>query len=291
MKALRLVRPLAALAVLCALGVSALADTIRMKDGQVIRGQIVAFRDQQFTVLIGSARGGNRRSRMTLNMEDVESIEFDGADGSDASNTPDTSTYNPPVENTRTQPAPQPTPRREEPRQTSNSGGQRPPVLGNDSGASSNAGRNTPSNAPTTAPTPARGGGGDSPFFPVRVRVRADNAANGWTDSGLMVRKGQRLRISATGRISLGEGRFSTPTGLPRVVDTEKLMRNEPTGELIAVIGDDNDEFIAIGANREFYAPRDGRLFLGVNEGKLEDNTGSYDALIEVEPVSSGGGR
>ncbi|MDX6484406.1 MAG: hypothetical protein QOE95_2177, partial [Gaiellaceae bacterium] len=76
------------------------------------------------------------------------------------------------------------------------------------------------------------------------------------------------------------------------LADTGKLMRNEATGALIAVIGDDNDEFIAVGANREFYAPRDGRLFLGVNEGKLEDNTGSYDALIEVEPVTtSGGGR
>ncbi len=292
MKVLRL---LAVPALIFALGASALADTIRMKDGQVIRGQIVGFRDQQFTVLIGSARGGNRRSRMTLNMEDVESIEFDNADGADASNTPDTSTYNPPVDNTRTQaPSPQPTPRREEPRQTSNSGGQRPPVLGNDSGTSTNTARNNPTNNPTsnptTTPTPARGGG-DSPFFPVRVRVAADNKANGWTDSGLMVRKGQRLRITATGRVSLGEGRFSTPTGLPRVVDTEKLMRNEPTGELIAVIGDDNDEFIAVGANREFYAPRDGRLFLGVNEGKLEDNTGSYDALIEVEPLTSSGGR
>ena len=275
---MRVLRLFAVPALVLALGASALGDTIRMKDGQVIRGQIVAFRDQQFTVLIGSARGGNRRSRMTLNMEDVESIEFDGADGGDAANTPETSTYNPPAENPRTQPAPQPTPRREEPRQNS---GQRPPTLGNDSG--------TARNTPTTSPTPARGG--ESPFFPVRVRVRADNAANGWTDSGLMVRKGQRLRITATGRVSLGEGRFSTPTGLPRVVDTEKLMRNEPTGTLIAVIGDDNDEFIAVGANREFYAPRDGRLFLGVNEGKLEDNTGSYDALIEVEPVTSGGGR
>lgn len=275
MKVLRVVRPLAALAVVFALSVSAFADTIRMKDGQVIRGQIVAFRDQQFTVLIGSARGGNRRSRITLYMEDVESIEFDGADAPDST---DTSTYNPPVENTRPQPTPQPTPRREEPRQTGNT---RPPVLGNDSG--------TTSNPPRTSPTPARGG--DSPFFPVRVRVSADNKANGWTDSGLMVRKGQRLRITATGRVSLGEGRFSTPTGLPRVVDTEKLMRNEPTGELIAVIGDDNDEFIAIGANREFHAPRDGRLFLGVNEGKLEDNTGSYDALIEVEPMANGGER
>jgi hypothetical protein len=121
------------------------------------------------------------------------------------------------------------------------------------------------------------------------VRVRADNTANGWTDSGLMVRKGQRLRVSATGRVSLGQGRFSTPTGLPRVLDTEKLMRNEPTGELIAVVGDDNDEFIAVGASREFYAPRDGRLFLGVNEGNLDDNTGSYDVVIEVEPLTSGG--
>ena len=282
MKVLRL---FAVPALVFALGASALADTIRMKDGQVIRGQIVGFRDQQFTILIGSSRGGNRRSRMTLNMEDVESIEFDSADGGDAPLT-DTSTYNPPAETTRTQPAPQPTPRREEPRQT---GGQRPPVLGNDSGTASNNGRTNPTNTPSTSPTPARGGG-ESPFFPVRVRVSADNKANGWTDTGLMVRRGQRLRITATGRVSLGEGRFSTPTGLPRVVDTEKLMRNEPTGELIAVIGDDNDEFIAVGANREFYAPRDGRLFLGVNEGKLEDNTGSYDALIEVEPLTTSSG-
>src|SRR3712207_8518113 len=102
MKFLRLARPLAAFALVFVLGGTALADTIRMKDGQVIRGQIVAFRDQQFTVLIGSARGGSRRSRMTLNMEDVESIEFDNADGGDAPVT-DTSTYNPPAENTRTQ--------------------------------------------------------------------------------------------------------------------------------------------------------------------------------------------
>ncbi len=80
MKVLRL---FAVPALVFALGASALADTIRMKDGQVIRGQIVGFRDQQFTVLIGSSRGGSRRSRMTLNMEDVESIEFDNADGAD----------------------------------------------------------------------------------------------------------------------------------------------------------------------------------------------------------------
>jgi hypothetical protein len=288
MRVLKVARTLAALALVCALGAPALADTIRMKDGQVIRGQIVSFRDQQFTVLIGSAARGGRRSRVTLYMEDVESIEFDSAGGGETSAAADDNTNAAPAEAARTQPPPRQTepPRQAEPsRQQS---GQRPPTLGNDTGSTSNNTGNTGGAGRTNTGSAPAGG---SAFFPVRVRVRADNAANGWTDSGLMVRKGQRLRISATGRISLGEGRFSTPTGLPRVVDTEKLMRNEPTGTLIAVIGDDNDEFIAVGANREFYAPRDGRLFLGVNEGKLEDNTGSYDALIEVEPVSSGGGR
>lgn len=289
MKVFKVARPLVALAIVLALGVPALADTIRMKDGQVIRGQIVAFRDQQFTVLIGAGARGGRRSQVTLYMEDVESIEFDNAGGAETSSAPDNGGNTTPAETGRTQqPAPQPTPRREEPRQQT--GSQRPPTLGNETGSASNTGNaGRTGSAPSGTQTPARTGTGDSPFFPVRVRVRADNAANGWTDSGLMVRRGQRLRISATGRVSLGEGRFSTPTGLPRVVDTEKLMRNEPTGTLIVVIGDDNDEFIAVGANREFYAPRDGRLFLGVNEGKLEDNTGSYDALIEVEPVASGG--
>ena len=288
MKIRRVPRPLAALSLALVLAASALGDTIRLKDGQVIRGQIVSFRDQQFTVLIGSGAGG-RRSRVTVYIDDIDSIEFDSAAGvAGEAPAPAGDPYTQPAESARAQ---QPQPRANDQRQT-----QRPPTLGSDGGAgntgNTNAGRtNTGSPSPTPTPqTSPAAGGTQSAFFPIRVRVSADNKANGWTDSGLMVRKGQKLRISATGRVSLGEGRFSTPTGLPRVVDTEKLMRNEPTGELIAVIGDDNDDFIPVGANREFYAPRDGRLFLGVNEGKLDDNTGSYDAVIEVEPMAGGGG-
>ena len=279
----RVPRPLFALSLALVLAASALGDTIRLKDGQVIRGQIVSFRDQQFTVLIGSGAGG-RRSRVTVYIDDVDSIEFDSAgQTADASTPARNDDYNPPAESARAQPTPTPRPST-----------QRPPTLGNDGGTSNSGGASTGrtnngSSLPTPTQTSSASGGAQSAFFPIRVRVRADNTANGWTDSGLMVRKGQKLRISATGRVSLGEGRFSTPTGLPRVVDTEKLMRNEPTGEMIAVIGDDNDDFIPVGASREFYAPRDGRLFLGVNEGKLEDNTGSYDAVIEVEPVAGGG--
>jgi hypothetical protein len=53
---------------------------------------------------------------------------------------------------------------------------------------------------------------------------------------------------------------------------------------LIAVIGDDNDEFLWIGNEREFVASRDGALFLGVNEGNLNDNSGNFDVRIEIRP-------
>jgi hypothetical protein len=64
-------------------------------------------------------------------------------------------------------------------------------------------------------------------------------------------------------------------------------MRNDPTGGLIAVIGDDNDEFLFIGRSREFTAQRDGVLFLGVNEGNLNDNTGAFDVVVEAEAISN----
>ena len=225
-----------------------LADTIRLKDGSVIRGQVIGFKDQQFTILIGgNARG--RRGQTTVYVEDVESIEFDSSGGNtSSSSTMDDSTArnNPPPMSRPSSPV-------------------NPPV--ND--------RVTDTTPPSSASPPT--------FFTIKVGVRADNANNGWTNSGLVVRKGQRLRISASGRVSLGRGRFSTPGGLNTIQDGDKLMRNEATGALIAVIGDDNDDFILIGPRREFVAQRDGVLFLGVNEGDLTDNTGSYDIVIEAE--------
>ena len=61
-------------------------------------------------------------------------------------------------------------------------------------------------------------------------------------------------------------------------------MTNEATGGLIAVIGDNNNDFIFIGDSREFVATHDGALFLGVNEGNLNDNSGAFDVKIEIDP-------
>jgi hypothetical protein len=230
-----------------------LADTIRLKDGSVIRGQVIGFKDQQFTILIGgNARG--RRGQTTVYVEDVESIEFDANTSSTSSNEDLTAQNNPPA--------------------TRSSIPNNQPNNQVDSGVSN----------PRTIDVPAASSATPT-FFTIKVGVRADNSNNGWTNSGLVVRKGQRLRISASGRVSLGRGRFSTPGGVTMIQDGEKLMRNEATGALIAVIGDDNDDFILIGPRREFVAQRDGVLFLGVNEGDLADNTGTYDIVIEAEAI------
>ncbi len=225
-----------------------LADTIRLKDGSVIRGQVIGFKDQQFTILIGGSAKG-RRGQTVVYVEDVESIEFDANTSSTSSTEDLTAQNNPP------------------PMRQANSNNQSDGIASNPPSRSID---------PPVASTPPT-------FFTIKVGVRADAANNGWTNSGLVVRKGQRLRISASGRVSLGRGRFSTPAGLATIQDNDKLLRNEATGALIAVIGDDNDDFILIGPRREFVVQRDGVLFLGVNEGDLADNTGTYDIVIEAE--------
>jgi hypothetical protein len=255
------VTPIVALALVLCFGVLAVADTIRLKDGSVIRGQVISFKDQQFTVLIGNnARG--RRSRVTLYMEDVESIEFDSATSAAVNAITNDDTGPSTANNTGpvSQPSRPARPELSQPERTNN----------------------PPDTSGTQSPQSTQR---SSPMFQINVRVRGDNTTNGWTNTGLVVRKGQRLRINASGRVTLSAGRFSTPAGIATLPDKDKLMRNEPTGGLIAVIGDDNDEFVFVGSRREFVAARDGVLFLGVNEGNLNDNTGAYDAIIEAEAV------
>ena len=252
-----LFRSLLLVAVFIVASLSVFADTIRLKDGSVIRGRIVGFKNEQFTIIVGSGARG-RQSRITVYMEDVESIDFDSAgntssvgpsDDTASNNQP---TYQPPPNNQATNNQP-----------TNNQPGYTPP------GPTTN-----PSSAPPT-------------FFQINIRVRADNASNGWTNSGLVVRRGQRLRINAQGRVQLGNNRVATPDGLANVPDRDKLMRNQPTGGLIAVIGDDNDDFIFIGRGRDFVAQRDGVLFLGVNEGNLSDNSGLFEVVIEAETANT----
>ena len=232
------------------------ADTIRLKDGSVIRGQIVSFKNEQFTIMVGGGSRG-RKSQITVYMEDVDSIDFDSTGNTSNSTGPNNDTAN------NNQPVYQPP--------TNNQPTNNQPT----------------NNQPTYTPPTTNNQSAQPTFFQINVKVRADNTSNGWTNTGLVVRRGQRLRITATGRVNLGAGRMATADGLPSIPDRDKLMRNQPTGGLIGVIGDDNDDFIFVGRSRDFVAQRDGVLFLGVNEGNLSDNSGLFEVVIEAEAANS----
>lgn len=152
-------------------------------------------------------------------------------------------------------------------------------------------GESTNANQPNThnSSPSLTSGGGNNPFNPTGKPLKTVNVdvlgKRDWTSSGLIVRRGDRLRITASGTVVLDptSGRATGPDGIIDLPDGRKLMPDHPTGALIAVIGADNDDFILIGLTSEFTAGRDGLLFLSVNEGNLSDNTGTYRAVIELQ--------
>jgi hypothetical protein len=239
------IRAACAVCLIFSMAVLAFADTIRLKDGSIIKGKIVSFGSGKFVVTVG-------QRQLTYSASEVESIQFDN----DMPTTVKTSAEI--------------------------------PVMKTDKNTTVITVGKT-NNPQTTSPNVKTNDNKVVAMKPIElsVKVLADNTANGWTNSGWVVRKGQRIRITGAGQVSLGSGRFAKPDGIASLPDTEKLKKDEPTGGLIAVIGDNNNDFIFIGDSKEFVATRDGALFLGINEGNLDDNSGAFDVKIEISPDSS----
>lgn len=258
------------------LTLAAFADTIRLKDGSIIKGRITGFSGGRFTVTIGE---GARLKQLTFMASEIDSITFDTPDEKPqftASNT--RSSNEPNIVN------------------ASSKSTEPPRVVVTDQTIRTNGTATIASKSPAKTPTPkdiptkvvtSKTTTGSAPPIAWNVKVLADNTANGWTNSGWVVKKGQRIRISADGQVSLGKGKTSTASGIGDLKDDQKLLKNVPTGALIAVIGDDNNDFLYIGSEREFTAARDGALFLGINEGYLDDNSGALNVKVEILPDES----
>ena len=254
--------------------VFAFGDTVRLKDGSIIKGKIVSFGGGKFVILIDD---GTRQRQMSFTADEVEKIEFDNqtmpvsmvktSNNNSYEKTPPTVTKN--GNNTVITVGSK--------NQTSSQKQQSPPAVEDDEEIidDSTDDQSVSQNKRNENIKPIQ----------INVKVLADNTSNGWSNSGWVVKKGQKIKITANGKVSLGNGRYASPTGIATLPDNDKLLKTEPTGGLIAVIGDDNNEFIFIGQSREFTATRDGALFLGVNEGNLNDNTGAFDIVIEIDPT------
>src|SRR6266705_956169 len=103
-----------------------------------------------------------------------------------------------------------------------------------------------------------------------------------WIDSGVDLRRGERVQVSANGTIVVGRVRI-TPEGL-RSNDPNAPLPSANEGELIGAISDDpRAPVIELGSSREFVADRDGRLYLTANRGSYTDARGSFNVQIRRE--------
>ena len=119
----------------------------------------------------------------------------------------------------------------------------------------------------------------DTRYVTRNVQVTLDS---NWIDSGVFVRSGQRVQVSATGVITVGRTRI-TPDGLQRT-DPSAPLPNANEGKLIGAIGNDaSSPIIELGSRREFTADRNGRLFLTANRGSFADARGAFDVQIQRE--------
>jgi hypothetical protein len=231
----------------------AFADTIRLKDGSVLKGKVISYSQRKFTIVVYI---GGSSSQHVIPVEEIESVEFDSSDVGTVSRA------EPQAANTSTVAAPLRVETRRDtlPVETATT-------------------RDEPKTTPESEP-PSNDANTGAIAAIVEKTVSVAGAAD-WTSTEIRVQRGQRIVISAAGEVDLGDNQRTGPEGLS-LADNRKLIAARPTGALIAVVGDDNDDFIFVGKATEFNSPHNGILFLSVNEGNLKDNAGAFVARVRV---------
>lgn len=119
-----------------------------------------------------------------------------------------------------------------------------------------------------------------------------------WTDTFFDVQEGQEIFFRASGQISLQRGNPIARCGpdgyglqtvqqplrdrnigalIGRIVKLIAIEVDEETGEEKRI---EEEEIFHIGAENRVRMPLSGRLFLGINEGVVEDNFGEFSVIF-----------
>lgn len=100
-----------------------------------------------------------------------------------------------------------------------------------------------------------------------------------WNDAGIDVRAGQTVFFEATGQVRWGKDRRDGPAG----ERNSPSNPNRPIGSrnAAALIGRIGNDLFFIGDDTGAIRVRNsGRLYLGVNDDVLSDNTGSFRVVV-----------
>jgi hypothetical protein len=200
---------------------AALADTLTLRDGTVLKGTFIGFEDGQFTF---EASDGNQTKYLMRRVLRLE-IDRDARSGEARS--------------------------RRYPRR----------------GSSDESSSASLISARWESVTP----------FDVRLEDK-------WIRSQVQLYQGQRVRVEATGTVTLEGRTYVSPEGVRNQHDPNAPMPNENDGALIAVIGKDvNAPSILIGRQLEFIADRDGILYFTINHGEILNSGGAFRVSVSVD--------
>lgn len=113
----------------------------------------------------------------------------------------------------------------------------------------------------------------------MRERAVTVSATDPWTDTGIQVRGGQTLYFDASGQVRWGRDRRDGPAGEKNSpYNQARPLPNRPGAALIGRIG--NDVFFIGDDHGPIRVRGSGRLYLGVNDEYLDDNSGSFRVTV-----------
>ena len=124
------------------------------------------------------------------------------------------------------------------------------------------------------------GGGGGRPSG-MRERSISVGSTLPWSDTGIDLRSGQTIYFEATGNVRWGRDRRDGPEGESSSPNNpNRPIPNRPAAGLIGRVGNGSDFFFIGGEQGPIRVRSSGRLYLGINDDFLQDNSGSFRVIV-----------
>jgi hypothetical protein len=118
--------------------------------------------------------------------------------------------------------------------------------------------------------------------IPPRMRERnvTVNPTQAWTDTGIEVRNGQEIYFETSGQVTWSPNKRVDANGTRNSgSNAARPLPARSGGALIGRIGERDIFLIGLDVG-PFRVRGNGRLYLGVNDDNLEDNTGAYRVVV-----------
>lgn len=115
----------------------------------------------------------------------------------------------------------------------------------------------------------------------LRERSVSVSASEHWTDTGVEVRSGQEIYFDASGQVTWGRDRRDGPEGergSPR--NPGRPIPNRAGAALIGKVGGSGDPFFIGNDETAIRVRSSGRLYLGINDDFLLDNSGRFQVIV-----------